>query len=51
MNKILIREYKKLKKLYTDRLIIYTELRKIDDGLTIKEFMNYETKRNRNKDW
>lgn len=42
MNKILIREYKKLLKEGYDSLSIYFTLRKIDDRLTLKEYSEYE---------
>lgn len=42
MNKILIREYKKLLKEGYDSLSIYFALRKIDDRLTLKKYLKYE---------
>lgn len=42
MNKILIREYKKLIKQDYDSLTIYFQLKKIDDKLTLKKYLEYE---------
>lgn len=44
MNRVLIREYKKLIKQGYDSLMIYILLRKIDDKLTIKKYMAYKNK-------
>jgi hypothetical protein len=46
MNKILIREYKKLIKQGYDSLSIYFLLRKIDDKLTLKKYSDYENNKN-----
>ena len=43
MNKVLVKEYKKLIKDKTnDSLSIYFKLRKIDDKLTLRKYIEYE---------
>ncbi len=44
MNKILVKEYKKLIKQGYDSLSIYFLLKKIDDRLTLKKYLNYENR-------
>ena len=38
MNKIVEKEFKRLKKLYVDKLIIFSQLRKVDGTLSLEDF-------------
>ena len=45
MNKVLIKKYKNLIKDNTnDSLTVYCKLRKIDDKLTLRKYVEYENK-------